>query len=114
MRGLLKVRRKLPPLFAVPTTAGTGSEATAAAVITDCIDGKPYKYAVNDLCLIPDTAVLDPRLTISLPSSMTADTGMDALTHAMEAFLNLFASRSVQNASIEQSAKIPCPARSLA
>lgn len=79
MRGLLKVRRKLPPLFAVPTTAGTGSEATAAAVITDCIDGKPYKYAVNDLCLIPDTAVLDPRLTISLPSSMTADTGMDAL-----------------------------------
>ena len=51
--------------------------------------------------LIPDTAVLDPRLTISLPSSMTADTGMDALTHAMEAFLNLFASRSVQNASIE-------------
>mgnify|MGYP000926805398 CR=1 FL=1 len=94
-------KRKLPPLFAVPTTAGTGSEATAAAVITDCIDGKPYKYAVNDLCLIPDTAVLDPRLTISLPSSMTADTGMDALTHAMEAFLNLFASRSVQNASIE-------------
>lgn len=101
MRGLLKIRRKLPPLFAVPTTAGTGSEATAAAVITDCIDGKPYKYAVNDLCLIPDTAVLDPRLTISLPSSMTADTGMDALTHAIEAFLNLFASRSVQNASIE-------------
>ena len=87
MRGLLKVRRKLPPLFAVPTTAGTGSEATAAAVITDCIDGKPYKYAVNDLCLIPDTAVLDPRLTISLPSSMTADTGMDALTHAVEAYI---------------------------
>ena len=86
MRGLLKVRRKLPPLFAVPTTAGTGSEATAAAVITDCIDGKPYKYAVNDLCLIPDTAVLDPRLTISLPSSMTADTGMDALTHAIEGY----------------------------
>ena len=67
----------------------------------ESVDGKPYKYAVNDLCLIPDTAVLDPRLTISLPSSMTADTGMDALTHAMEAFLNLFASRSVQNASIE-------------
>ena len=115
MRGLLKVRRKLPPLFAVPTTAGTGSEATAAAVITDCIDGKPYKYAVNDLCLIPDTAVLDPRLTISLPSSMTADTGMDALTHAMEAFLNLFASHSVQNASIEAVCEnFPCPARSLA
>ena len=88
MRGLLKIRRKLPPLFAVPTTAGTGSEATAAAVITDCIDGKPYKYAVNDLCLIPDTAVLDPRLTISLPSSMTADTGMDALTHAIEAYVS--------------------------
>ena len=111
MRGLLKVRRKLPPLFAVPTTAGTGSEATAAAVITDCIDGKPYKYAVNDLCLIPDTAVLDPRLTISLPSSMTADTGMDALTHAMEAFLNLFASAACRMHPSRQSAKIsmPCP-----
>ena len=60
MRGLLKVRRKLPPLFAVPTTAGTGSEATAAAVITDCIDGKPYKYAVNDLCLITDPASSRP------------------------------------------------------
>ena len=95
------IGNKALPMIHIPTTAGTGSEATAAAVITDCIDGKPYKYAVNDLCLIPDTAVLDPRLTISLPSSMTADTGMDALTHAMEAFLNLFASRSVQNASIE-------------
>ncbi len=101
MRGLLKIHRKLPPLFAVPTTAGTGSEATAAAVITDCIDGKPYKYAVNDLCLIPDTAVLDPCLTLTLPPSMTADTGMDALTHAMEAFLNLFASRTVRQSSVE-------------
>lgn len=101
MRGILKIHRKLPPLFAVPTTAGTGSEATAAAVITDSIHGKPYKYAVNDLCLIPDTAVRDPRLTLSLPASMTADTGMDALTHAMEAFLNLFASRQVRQASIE-------------
>ena len=101
MRGLLHIHRKLPPLFAVPTTAGTGSEATAAAVITDCIDGRPYKYAVNDLCLIPDTAVLDPRLTLTLPPSLTADTGMDALTHAIEAFLNLFASRKVQHASIE-------------
>ena len=101
MRGLLKIHRKLPPLFAVPTTAGTGSEATAAAVITDCIDGKPYKYAINDFCLIPDTAVLDPCLTLTLPSSMTADTGMDALTHAMEAFLNLFASHKVKQTSIE-------------
>lgn len=85
MKGLLKVGRKLPPFFAVPTTAGTGSECTVAAVITD--DKTHYKYAVNDFSLIPHYAILDAKLTISLPPFLTATTGMDALTHAVEAYI---------------------------
>ncbi len=85
--GLLKVRRPLPLFIAVPTTAGTGSEATIAAVVT----GEEHrKYAVSDLCLIPCYAVLDPTLTLSLPPAVTAQTGMDALTHAVEAYLSLY------------------------
>ncbi len=83
LRGLLKVRRRLPPLIAVPTTAGTGSETTFAAVLT----GGSGKYAITDPCLFPMYAVLDARLTLSLTPSVTADTGMDALTHAVEAYL---------------------------
>ncbi len=85
--GLLKVRRKLPLFIAVPTTAGTGSETTIAAVVTD---EHHHKYAVNDLCLIPHHAILDPALTVSLPASITAQTGMDALTHAVEAYVGKF------------------------
>lgn len=96
MRGMLKVRRRIPPLYAVPTTAGTGSEVTAAAVITDMIQGTHYKYAVNDFCLIPKTAILDAELTLGLPPQLTAATGMDALTHAVEAYTNRFASRFVK------------------
>ena len=85
MKGLLKIRKKLSPLFAVPTTAGTGSETTLAAVITD---GKShYKYAINDFSLIPKYAVLDYRTTLNLPKFITATTGMDALTHAIEAYI---------------------------
>lgn len=83
--GLLKVRRPLPLFIAVPTTAGTGSEATIAAVVTDA---EHHKYSVSDLCLVPRYAVLDPTLTISLPPAVTAQTGMDALTHAVEAYLS--------------------------
>ncbi|MCL2562505.1 MAG: iron-containing alcohol dehydrogenase [Oscillospiraceae bacterium] len=83
--GLLRVRRKLPPFIAVPTTAGTGSETTIAALITDT--ETHYKYAIMDLSLIPRYAVLDPALTVGLPPSITAATGMDALTHAVEAYL---------------------------
>ena len=83
--GVLKVRRPLPPLAAVPTTAGTGSETTIAAVITDA--GTRDKYAISDFPLIPDYAVLDPEMTLSLPPRLTASTGMDALTHAVEAFI---------------------------
>lgn len=85
--GLMKVRRTLPLLIAVPTTAGTGSEATIAAVVTD---EQHHKYALNDLSLIPRYAVLDPTLTLSLPPALTAQTGMDALTHAVEAYLSRY------------------------
>ena len=92
LRGILKIRKALPDLYAVPTTAGTGSEATAAAVITDTIDGKHYKYSISDFCLIPKYAVLDPELSRSMPKEITAATGMDALTHAVEAYTNRYAS----------------------
>ena len=87
LAGLLKVRRRIPPFIAVPTTAGTGSETTIAAVIT----GRDHrKYAVSDLCLIPRYAILDPTLSAGLPPHITAETGMDALTHAVEAYLSRF------------------------
>ena len=85
MKGILKVHKKLPLLFAIPTTAGTGSETTLAAVITDA--ETRHKYAINDFPLIPRYAVLDPKVTASLPPAITAATGMDALTHAVEAFI---------------------------
>jgi len=83
--GLLKIHKKLPMLFAIPTTAGTGSEATVVAVITDSASHE--KYNVNDPSLLPPYAVLDPVLTKSLPKELTSTTGMDALTHAVEAFI---------------------------
>ena len=85
MKGILKIHKKLPLLIAVPTTAGTGSETTLAAVITDA--DTRYKYAINDFPLIPRYAVLDPKVTLSLPPFITATTGMDALTHAVEAYI---------------------------
>ncbi len=85
MKGVMKVRKKLPLLIAVPTTAGTGSETTLAAVITD--SQTRHKYAINDFPLIPDYALLDAKLTIGLPKHITATTGMDALTHAIEAYI---------------------------
>ena len=85
MKGILKVHKKLPLLIAIPTTAGTGSETTLAAVITDA--ETRYKYAINDFPLIPEYAVLDPQITVSLPPFLTATTGMDALTHAVEAYI---------------------------
>lgn len=85
MKGILKVRKRLPLLIAIPTTAGTGSETTLAAVITDA--QTRHKYAINDFPLIPRYAVLDPKVTLSLPPFLTATTGMDALTHAVEAYI---------------------------
>ena len=86
--GTLRVHTKLPMLFAVPTTAGTGSEATIAAVVTDY--STHHKYAIQDPCMLPRYAVLDPELTIALPPHVTSTTGMDALTHAVEAYTNKF------------------------
>ncbi len=85
MKGVLKVRKKLMPFFAVPTTAGTGSETTIAAVVSD--PETHEKYAINDLCLRPGYAILDPELTVGLPPHITSTTGMDALTHAVEAYI---------------------------
>ncbi|MGN0798747.1 MAG: iron-containing alcohol dehydrogenase [Christensenellales bacterium] len=85
MKGILKVGKKIPLLIAIPTTAGTGSETTLASVITD--SETRHKYAINDFNLIPNYALLDAELTVGLPKFITATTGMDALTHAVEAFI---------------------------
>ena len=85
MRGTLKVMKKLPPFFAVPTTAGTGSETTVAAVVSN--PKTHEKYAINDPVLRPKYAVLDPELTVGLPPHITSATGLDALTHAVEAYI---------------------------
>ncbi len=85
MRGYLKIGKKIPPFFAVPTTAGTGSETTLAAVVTDPTTHE--KNAICDPCLRPKYAVLDPTLTIGLPPHITSTTGMDALTHAVESYI---------------------------
>ena len=86
LQGLLKVHKKIPLFFAIPTTSGTGSETTVAAVITDA--ETHHKASINDPCIIPKYAVLDPELTMGLPPYVTATTGMDALCHAVEAFTN--------------------------
>ena len=85
MSGLLKVTRKIPDLIAIPTTAGTGSETTLAAVIVD--SETRHKYVINDFALIPPYTVLDPSVIHSLPASVAAETGLDALTHAVEAYI---------------------------
>jgi len=85
LKGLLKINHKLPLLIAIPTTAGTGSETTVTAVITD--SETRHKYTINDFDLIPHYALLDAKLTLGLPKHITAMTGMDALTHAIEAYI---------------------------
>lgn len=95
MRGLLKVFKKIPPFFAVPTTAGTGSETTLAAVVSNMQTHE--KYAINDPKLRPKYAVLDPELTTGLPKKITSTTGMDALTHAVEAYIGLSGVKSTDD-----------------
>ncbi len=85
MRGLFHVKERPPLLLAVPTTAGTGSETTIAAVITDSKTHE--KYAVNSTKIRPLYAFLDPALTTGLPQKITSTTGLDALTHAIEAYI---------------------------
>ena len=99
MRGVLKILRKTPLLMAVPTTAGTGSETTLAAVITD--DETHYKYPINDFPLIPSYAVLDWRTTVGLPKAITATTGIDALVHAVEAYIGRSTTKETRAYAIE-------------
>lgn len=94
MTGTMKIHRPLPLLIAVPTTAGSGSEVSAGAVITDTQTHR--KYPIDDLFLIPKVAILDPQLLTGLPAKMTAYSGMDTLTHAIEAYTNKFGSRSAR------------------
>ncbi len=97
LRGILKVRKKLPLIIAIPTTAGSGSEATLAAVLTD--DSTRHKFAIIDFPLIPRYAVLD-RETISTVPLMTAvTTGLDALTHAIEVYIGRSVTASTRHAS---------------
>lgn len=99
LKGLLKVLKRIPTLIAIPTTAGTGSETTLAAVITD--GEKKHKYTMNSFTLIPRYAVLDPRATYTLPPSLTATTGMDALTHATEAYIGRSTTRETRALALE-------------
>lgn len=99
MKGLLKVGKKLPLLIAIPTTAGTGSETTLAAVITD--SKTHHKYPINDFNLIPQYAVLDSTLTLGLPKGLTATTGMDALTHAIEAYIGKSTTKKTRECALE-------------
>lgn len=99
LKGDLRIFRKLPPLFAVPTTAGTGSEVTLTAVITDA--EKKHKYTMNSFPLIPRYAVLDPKVTYTLPKHITSTTGMDALTHAVEAYIGRSTSKETRRLSME-------------
>ena len=98
LKGTLRILRPLPTLIAIPTTAGTGSETTLAAVITDT--QAQHKYVMNDFVLIPKYAVLDARLTLSLPPHLTATTGMDALTHAVEAYIGRSTTRQTRQEAL--------------
>ena len=86
LQGLFKILHKIPTIFAVPTTAGTGSETTVAAVITN--EKTHHEASMNDTSLMPKYAVLDPELTVGLPPKVTSTTGMDALCHAVECYTN--------------------------
>ena len=97
--GPLKVWRKLPTLIAIPTTAGTGSETTLAAMITD--PEAHRKYAIMSFPIIPHYAVLDAALTYSLPPHLTASTGVDALTHAVEAYIGRSTTKETRRLALE-------------
>lgn len=99
LKGLLRVLRRIPNLIAIPTTAGTGSEVTITAVITD--SEKKHKYTMNNFTMIPRYAVLDPKVTYTLPPSLTATTGMDALTHAVEAYIGESTTKETRELALE-------------
>jgi alcohol dehydrogenase class IV len=86
------------PIYAVPTTAGTGSEVTVAAVISDPKTGK--KLVIADTRIVPRMAALDPSLMTGLPPQVTAATGMDALTHAIEAFIGQWSTNNTDRMAL--------------
>lgn len=102
--GVFKVLYSLPPFLAVPTTAGTGSETTIVAMIT--IKEENRKVMIGDLSLVPKYAVLDPEILVKLPKAITAATGMDALTHAVEAYLGGWTSVFTRKLSLSAVEKI--------
>lgn len=91
--------KPMPPFIAVPTTAGTGSETTVAAIITMTNENK--KIAIMDLGLVPHDAVLDAEVLEKLPKHITAATGVDALTHAVESFLGGWSTDETRSLSLE-------------
>ena len=99
MKGILKIHKRLPLFIAVPTTAGTGSETTLAAVITD--GETRHKFPMNDFPLIPRYAALMPEVTKVLPPFITATTGMDALTHAVEAYIGRSTTKETRRYALE-------------
>ncbi|MFL0906451.1 iron-containing alcohol dehydrogenase [Vibrio parahaemolyticus] len=98
LSGLFKVWRTPAPLFVIPTTSGTGSEVTIAAVVSD--PNTHLKTPLMDPKLVPIMAALDPDLLIGLPAKITADTGIDALTHAVEAYISRNATPETQAYSV--------------
>jgi alcohol dehydrogenase class IV len=99
LAGIGKVGRRPLPLVCIPTTSGTGSEATAVAIFTDIASGN--KVGVVDACLVPDTVLLDPALTDGLPRLPTAAAGMDALVHALEAYIGRTATPMARGLALE-------------
>ncbi len=104
LQGLFKVLHRIPRIFAVPTTSGTGSETTVAAVITNTETS--HKASMNDTSIMPKYAVMDPQLTKGLPPKVTATTGMDALCHAVEAYTNNTYNSSLEKQLCEQAVKL--------
>ena len=96
--GYFKVRRAVVPFFAVPTTAGTGSEVTVVSVVSDPAEKR--KFAIVDNKLVPIAIALDPNLMVGLPPDITAGTGMDALTHAVESYLSTLSTPTTRALSL--------------
>lgn len=100
MAGLMKVMHPVAPIICVPTTSGTGSEVSMGAVISD--HDEHHKYAIMDPFLVPKYAVLDPLLTVSMPPFVTATTGVDALTHAVESYVTWAYNNNTSNRNAEE------------
>ncbi len=103
-QGLNNLAQKLLPLIAIPTTAGTGSEVSMVAMVKDNQENK--KLMFGSRFLAPDTAILDPILTVSLPAKLTAATGMDAVTHNIESYTALISNSVFTDAMCVESMRL--------